>query len=114
MWTFRSKCPTIRVMKLGMDSNRVEILVAGTIGRLLARCLLGAGYEVILSNSRGPCTLRDAVAELGSGASAASAQEAAAAELVLLAVPWRSVTLPACSMAPRPGAARPSSTRRTR
>lgn len=75
-----------------MDSNKVGILVAGTIGRLLARCLLGAGYEVTLSNSRGPSTLRDAVAELGPGASAASAQEAAAAEVVLLAVPWRSVT----------------------
>ncbi|MET8438118.1 NAD(P)-binding domain-containing protein [Streptomyces sp900116325] len=46
---------------------------------------------MILSNSRGRCTLRGAVAELGPGASAASAQEAAGAEVVLLAVPWRSV-----------------------
>ncbi|MFJ8613559.1 NADPH-dependent F420 reductase [Streptomyces sp. NPDC093675] len=75
-----------------MNSNGVGILGAGTIGRLMARYLLGAGYEVALSNSRGPSTLGGVVRELGPGASAATAQEAAAAEVVLLAVPWRSAT----------------------
>jgi predicted dinucleotide-binding enzyme len=43
---------------------------------------------VVLSNRRGPDSLADVVAELGNGASAATAAVAASLDYVLLAVPW--------------------------
>jgi len=46
---------------------------------------------VVLSSRRGPDALADKVAELGRGASAASVEDAARLEYVLLAVPWRNV-----------------------
>ena len=50
------------------------LIGAGHIGSQLARLALGHGYEVVLSNSRGPDTLGAVVAELGRGARAATAQ----------------------------------------
>jgi predicted dinucleotide-binding enzyme len=50
-----------------------------------------AGYPVLVSNSRGPETLGDVVAAIGPGAKAATFDEAAAADLVLLAVPFGTV-----------------------
>jgi predicted dinucleotide-binding enzyme len=47
--------------------------------------------QVVLSSRRGPDALGDKVAELGRGASAASVEEAASLDYVLLAVPWRNV-----------------------
>ncbi len=48
------------------------------------------GYEVVISNSRGPETLADLVAELGPGARAATAAEAAAAgDFAVVTVPLK-------------------------
>ncbi len=47
------------------------------IGSTLARLAVDAGYEVVLSNSRGPETLADSGAELGPQARAAHGAEAA-------------------------------------
>ncbi|WP_188780388.1 NADPH-dependent F420 reductase [Marmoricola endophyticus] len=63
-------------------------LGAGHIGSTVARLALEAGYDVVLSNSRGPDTLRDLVTDLGPRARAGTAQEAAAADLVLVTVPF--------------------------
>ncbi|UXX97872.1 NAD(P)-binding domain-containing protein [Streptomyces sp. AD2-2] len=61
---------------------------SGSIGRTIARLAVGAGHQVILSNSRGPETLADTVAELGPHASAATSEEAAAAgDIVVVTVP---------------------------
>lgn len=68
---------------------KIGILGAGEIGRAYARQFLRAGHEVILSNRRGPASLADAVRELGSGATAGTREEAAAADLVFLAVTWQ-------------------------
>ena len=58
------------------------------IGSTLARLAVDAGYEVVLSNSRGPETLADLAAELGPKARAATATEAAkAGDLVVVTVP---------------------------
>ena len=67
------------------------IIGAGVVARAVAGHLVAAGHEVSLSNSRGPDTLHDVVAELGPLASAATAEEAAAADMVFLTVPWPQV-----------------------
>jgi predicted dinucleotide-binding enzyme len=68
----------------------VGIIGSGMIGGTVARLAVGAGYDVVLSNSRGPDTLQDLVAELGPQARAATADEAAAAgEIILISVPLK-------------------------
>lgn len=63
---------------------------AGHIGSQVARAALAHGYEVVLSNSRGPETLADLIAGLGPGARAATAVEAAAAaDVAMVTVPFR-------------------------
>src|SRR3984893_6544944 len=64
---------------------------AGAVALAFGREALARGHEVVLSSRRGPDALVDKVAELGRGASAASVEEAASLEYVLLAVPWRNV-----------------------
>lgn len=70
-------------------STQIGIIGAGAIGTAFARQLLKAGYEVILSNSRGPESLTSVVKELGGNTRAGTVREAAAAAIVVLAVPWK-------------------------
>ncbi|WUW36242.1 NAD(P)-binding domain-containing protein [Streptomyces sp. NBC_01462] len=66
----------------------VGFIGSGSIGRTIARLAVGAGHQVVLSNSRGPETLVDMAEELGPRASAATSEEAAAAgEIVVVTVP---------------------------
>ncbi len=75
-----------RAVATGMTT--VGFIGSGMIGGTVARLSVAAGHDVVLSNSRGPETLKDLVAELGPGASAATADEAAAAgDLVVVSVP---------------------------
>jgi 8-hydroxy-5-deazaflavin:NADPH oxidoreductase len=68
----------------------VGLIGSGNIGGTVARLAVAAGYDVVLSNSRGPETLKDLVDELGPRASAATAAEAAAAgDIVVVSVPLR-------------------------
>ncbi|MFI2379263.1 NADPH-dependent F420 reductase [Streptomyces sp. NPDC018964] len=68
----------------------IGFIGSGNIGSALARLAVGAGHDVVLSNSRGPETLRELVARLGSRARAAAPAEAAAAgDVVVVAVPVR-------------------------
>ncbi|MET7752964.1 NADPH-dependent F420 reductase [Micromonospora sp. NPDC005367] len=69
------------------------LIGSGYIGGTLARLAVDAGYDVVLSNSRGPETLRDLVDELGPRARAATALEAAqAGDLVVVSVPLKAYT----------------------
>lgn len=69
-------------------TTTVGFIGSGNIGTAVARLAVAAGYQVVLSNSRGPETLADAVAELGPRASAATSGEAAAAgDIVVVSVP---------------------------
>jgi predicted dinucleotide-binding enzyme len=43
----------------------VGFIGSGNIGGTVARLAIAAGYDVVLSNSRGPSTLGDVVAGLG-------------------------------------------------
>jgi predicted dinucleotide-binding enzyme len=68
------------------------LIGAGHIGSQLARLALQHGYEVVLSNSRGPQTLADLVTELGAGARAGTATEAAQqGDLVVVTIPVKSI-----------------------
>jgi predicted dinucleotide-binding enzyme len=70
---------------------KIGIIGAGMIGGTAARLFAQAGHEVAVSNSRGPESLRGLVDELGGNARALGGDEAASwADVVLLAVPWRS------------------------
>jgi 8-hydroxy-5-deazaflavin:NADPH oxidoreductase len=64
---------------------------AGTIGQAIAAHTVAAGYHVVLSNSRGPESLSEIVDRLGPNAAAGTVIEAAAADIVLLAVGWDDV-----------------------
>jgi 8-hydroxy-5-deazaflavin:NADPH oxidoreductase len=68
----------------------VGLIGSGNIGGTVARLAVAAGYDVVLSNSRGPHTLDALVAELGPRARAATAAEAGSAgDLVVVSVPLR-------------------------
>jgi predicted dinucleotide-binding enzyme len=70
----------------------IGIIGAGHIGSALARAFSGLGYDVVISNSRGPESLQDLVAELGPKVSAASAYDAAAAgDIAVVTVPLRAL-----------------------
>ncbi len=64
---------------------------AGAFAQAFTKRALKAGHKVKLSNNRGPDSLREIVNQLGPGATAAPKEEAAACEMVLLAVPWDNV-----------------------
>lgn len=69
---------------------KIGIIGAGMIGGTTARLFAKAGHEVAVSNSRGPESLAELVAELGPRARALDVDEAARfGDIVLLAVPWR-------------------------
>jgi hypothetical protein len=64
------------------------IIGAGHIGSQVARVAIASGYDVVISNSRGPETLAGLVSELGPRARAATSIEAAAAgDFVMVTVP---------------------------
>ena len=54
----------------------------------MARTALRAGRRVVIANSRGPDSLASVVSELGDGVSAGTVEQAAAAGIVVIAVPW--------------------------
>jgi predicted dinucleotide-binding enzyme len=68
---------------------RFGTIGAGNIAQAVARHAVAAGHDVVISNSRGPETLADVAAALG--ATAGSIEEAASADIVVLAAPWSAV-----------------------
>lgn len=81
--------------------TRVGIIGAGHIGSALARGLVLRGYEVAISNSRGPETLSELVAELGPKAHATTPAEAGEfGEWVVVTVPLKALDqVPAAPLA---------------
>lgn len=66
------------------------LIGSGHIGSALARLAVAHGYDVIVSNSRGPETLTDLVDELGDRARAGTAHEAAdGGDVVVVTVPLK-------------------------
>jgi hypothetical protein len=79
----------------------LALVGAGHIGSQIARLAVAHGYDVVVSNSRGPETLGDLVAELGPSARAATVDEAArAGDLVVVTIPLKNIgSLPADAFA---------------
>ncbi len=68
----------------------IGFIGAGNIGQAVARLALDHGYDVVLSNSRGPDTLADVVADLGEHAEADTAEGAATrGDLVVVTIPLK-------------------------
>jgi predicted dinucleotide-binding enzyme len=68
----------------------IGLIGAGNIGSQLARLSVAHGYNVVISNSRGPETLSALVKELGPKARAATAAGAAeAGDIVVVTVPLK-------------------------
>jgi predicted dinucleotide-binding enzyme len=66
------------------------IIGAGHIGSQIGRLAVANGYNVVISNSRGPDTLATLIAELGPKARAATAVEAAkTGDIVVVSVPLK-------------------------
>ena len=70
----------------------IGFIGAGHIGGTLAQLAIDLGYDVIVSNSRGPETLTDLVQQLGDRARAGTSTEAAAAgDVVVVTIPTKSI-----------------------
>jgi predicted dinucleotide-binding enzyme len=73
-----------------MEVKTIGIIGAGHIGSQVARLAIASGYNVVISNSRGPETLTPLVEELGPNARAATSVEAAkAGDIVVVTVPLK-------------------------
>ncbi|UQA56953.1 NADPH-dependent F420 reductase [Polyangium aurulentum] len=82
-------------------AQTLGLIGSGMIGSALARLAIAAGLDVVLSNSRGPASLAQLVAELGPHARAATSAEAArAGDWVVATIPLHAyVHLPAAALA---------------
>ena len=84
-----------------MTVKTIGLIGAGHIGSQLARLAVQRGYDVVISNSRGPETLKDLVKELGPRARAGTpAQAAQTGDIVVVTIPLKNIgTLPAAPLA---------------
>ncbi|WP_338058002.1 NADPH-dependent F420 reductase [Streptomyces dangxiongensis] len=82
-------------------TKTIGFIGSGMIGSSLARLAVAAGLDVVMSNSRGPETLADLVAQLGDRAHAVTTEEAAkAGDVVVATVPMSAYDkLPADALA---------------
>ena len=66
----------------------ISVIGAGALGSNAARLLAKNGVSATIANSRGPQSLARLVGELGPSVKAGSVEEAASADMVLVAVRW--------------------------
>ena len=67
---------------------KVGFIGAGTVTGTFGLHLITGGHTIVVSNSRGPQTLADFVADLGPGAIGGTKQQAADCDVVVLAAHW--------------------------
>jgi 8-hydroxy-5-deazaflavin:NADPH oxidoreductase len=68
--------------------NNVGFIGSGPVAQALGHHLVAAQIPVRISNSRGPSSLTELVAELGDAAEAVPVEQAATADVVVLALPF--------------------------
>ena len=66
----------------------IGIIGSGAIGTALARTLARSGIQAIIANSRGPDSLKQMTRELGPLIQAGTREQAARADIVIVAVNW--------------------------
>ena len=70
-------------------AKTIGIIGSGMIGSQTARLAVAAGFNVVISNSRGPESLADLIAELGNTARAAHTEEnIKVSDIVVAAIPF--------------------------
>src|SRR4051812_23155441 len=69
---------------------KIGVIGAGNIGQALTRLAMAHGHQVMIANSRGPDSLREAATALHCEAGTV-AQAAAFGEVVILAIPLRAI-----------------------
>jgi predicted dinucleotide-binding enzyme len=75
-----------------MDVKTIGLIGAGHIGSQLARLAVANGYDVVVSNSRGPETLKDLVNELGLHTRAGTPIDAATSgDIVIVTIPLKNI-----------------------
>jgi 8-hydroxy-5-deazaflavin:NADPH oxidoreductase len=67
---------------------KIGFLGAGNVTRTFGRHLITVGHSIVVSNSRGPATLVELVADLGPSAIAGTREQATECEIVVLATHW--------------------------
>jgi 8-hydroxy-5-deazaflavin:NADPH oxidoreductase len=80
-------CPSFTKRSITVFNN-VGFIGSGPLAQALAHHLVAAQIPVYISNSRGPHTLTELVAELGDVAQAVTVEQAAQADVVILALPF--------------------------
>ncbi|MDY7562569.1 NAD(P)-binding domain-containing protein [Pseudomonas sp. 10B1] len=65
---------------------------SGRVAQAVAKYLVAAGHQVLMSNSRGPGSLSDIIHQLGPHSKAVEVQEAAKSDVVFLAIPWLKIS----------------------
>ncbi len=68
--------------------STIGIIGAGAIGSALARALAGKGIQAVIANSRGPESLADLARETGPSITPGTREQAAAQDIVFVAVNW--------------------------
>src|SRR5437762_1590611 len=66
----------------------IGIIGAGNIGMAVAKTLARAGIAATIANSRGPDSLKKSIEPLGPKIKAATREDAASADMVVIAVNW--------------------------
>jgi len=69
-------------------TKTIGIIGSGALGTSFARLLANSGRSAIIANSRGPASLAPLVQELGPLIQAGTVEQAASADIVLVAVRW--------------------------
>ena len=78
----------------------IGIIGSGAIGTAFARTLARAGIDATISNSRGPDSLKELVGELGPAIKAGTREQAARADIVLIAVNWSKLPVALAGLPP--------------
>jgi predicted dinucleotide-binding enzyme len=69
---------------------KIGIIGSGNIGETAAKLFVNAGYEVAISNSRGPESLASLVNSIGPNIKARTVEDVIKfGDVILLAIPWR-------------------------
>lgn len=70
------------------STGTIGIIGAGAIGGAFAKALAARGIDAVISNSRGPESLQELVRKIGPSIKAGTREQAAAQDIVLVAVNW--------------------------